>query len=205
MFSRRKITAGLIVIVCSFAVSSIAEKPEETSAEAEMVTKSMELSKPGPEHKRLEKLEGTWDQEVRIWMQPDAEPMTFEGRSSNALILGGRFLQIEGVSGEGPMQTEAVIVMGFDRRYERYTAVGFDNWGTYYVAAKGSYVDSANKIVMQGEDYDPVLTNWQHYRFELTYVNPDEYLWETFFTDEAHTKGKTDEFKMVEITCTRAD
>lgn len=161
----------------------------------------MELAKPGPEHKQLESLVGTWDQEIKFFMAPGKPPMTFKGTCVNRMILGGRFLLSESKGGSGATAFENMSIMGFDRRTRKFTTVGYDTEGTYYVAGAGPYDESRKAIVMYGEDVDPVLGT-QKYDMVMRIVSPEKYIKEVVFKDPAHTHGLP-EFKMVEIVFTK--
>jgi len=196
-----------LLIAVSFALAlGFAARPalsqEKTSdADKAKIAAYMQLAKPGPEHKQLESLVGTWDKEIKIWMEPGKPPMTVKGSSQNRMILGGRFLLCEGKGGTGMMAFENMIIMGFDRRSKKFTTVGFDTEGTYYVAAAGPYDESRKAIVMYGEDVDPALGT-QKYDMVISIVSPTKYITEVVFKDPAHTHGLP-EFKMVEITLTK--
>jgi hypothetical protein len=53
----------------------------------EKMEEMMALAKPGPEHKMLEKLVGTWEQTIKFWMKPGSEPSVMHGKSVNTMIL----------------------------------------------------------------------------------------------------------------------
>lgn len=108
--------------------------------------------------------------------------------AENAMILGGRFLQSRLQGGQPPMQIESLVLTGFDRRHNRYTTVGFDTWGTYYVTAAGTMQDSV--VTMHGTDDDPTAGHTQVYDMHLRFVDDDTYVTDVTFTDEAHTQGK---------------
>lgn len=176
------------------------EKPDE-EAQAELMKMYMELANPGEEHKLLESLVGTWDTEVKLWGQPGQDPMTATGTAVNTMILGGRFLLTESTGGEGPMKLESLSITGFDKRHKKYTMVGFDTWGTYYVTAAGSYDDTTRTITMYGEDEDPVMGVTQKYDFIVRILSEDTYVEEIVFKD--FRTPNEEEFKAVEITYTR--
>lgn len=185
----------------AIAASPALSQEKTSEPDKAKIAAYMELAKPGPEHKQLESLVGTWDQEIKFFMQPGKPPMTFKGTCQNRMILGGRFLVSEAKGGSGPMAFESMIIMGFDRRTGKFTTVGFDSEGTYYVAGAGPYDQSRKAIVMYGEDVDPVLGT-QKYDMVMTIVSPTKYTKEVVFKDPAHTHGLP-EFKMVEITFTK--
>jgi hypothetical protein len=142
---------ALIIIVFSNILAA-QEKMNEKEMEA-----YMELAKPGKEHKILESLTGTWNQELKIWHEPGKDPMVASGIAEGKMILGGRFVTTTSTSGEGDMKTEGLHILGFDRRHKKFTMVGFDNWGTYFVTAQGTYDKSTKTITMYGEDEDPIM------------------------------------------------
>ncbi len=194
--------AGLALALLSTSILAQDEAEEQQGAGAEMMAAYMEMAKPGPEHQRLADLAGEWKQSLKIWHEPGGEPVLMEGKVTNTMILGGRFLESRGVSGEEPMQTEGVNIIGFDRRYGHYTIILMDSWGTYYVTAAGTFDDSSRTIVMSGEAMNPVLGHLEEYDMILRFTDKDTYVFEIVFTDKEHTKG-ADSFKMVEITCSR--
>jgi hypothetical protein len=166
---------------------------------AERAALSMALAQPGPEHERLAGLAGKFNVEVKLWMSPGAEPMLVAGSGENRTILGGRFLEMAAVTGEGAMETHGLILLGFDRRHEKYTLINMDNWGTYYITAAGTFDKASGKIVMSGEDEDPVMEHTQVFDWTLQIIDDDTYVFEVIFKDEMHTRGGPD-FKMLEFT-----
>jgi hypothetical protein len=168
-----------------------------------MMAAYMELAKPGEEHKLLESLVGTWNMDGKMWMQPEAEPMAFKGESVNKMILGGRFLLTESKSGEGDMYTETFNLACFDRRHKKYTTIGLDTWGTYYVTAAGTYDEKTKTLKMYGEDEDPVMGFTQKYDFIIHFESPDKHIYKVVFYDFPTPAGVQKEFKIMGIVYTR--
>jgi hypothetical protein len=100
------------------------------------------------------------------------------------------------------MNVEILNIIGYDRRYKRFTVVAYDTEGTYYVSAAGPYDAQRKAVVMSGEDRDPLL-GLQKYDMVIRIESADRYVVEIIFKDPAHTQGKA-EFKMVEVASTRA-
>ena len=161
----------------------------------------MELMKPGPEHEWLEQLVGTWNMRVSMWESPGEDPVLSDGISEHRMILGDRFLEMEAEAGKDALYTKTLTIMGFDRRYEEFTFVGFDTWGTYYITAKGSYDKEARKWTLYGEDTDPVMDYMQKYHYHLTMLDDDTMKLEIIFIDFPLVEEK--EYKMLEIMYTR--
>jgi Protein of unknown function (DUF1579) len=173
--------------------------PEDIAAMREQYQK---LSQPGDAHKLLASLEGNWQQEIKFYPAPGAEPMYFTGKSVNSMMLGGRFLKIESKGGEGDMYMESVTIMGYDNRYGQYTTVGFDTWGTYYIVAVGEIAEDGKTIVMSGADTDPIMGMDQVYDIIVTIESDDKYISEVVFKNEEITQG-AEEFKAVEVINTK--
>jgi hypothetical protein len=190
MYNRKFISTLLFL----FGIS-IAQAQELTP---EKMEEMMALAQPGPEHQMLEKMVGNWEQTVKFWMKSGAEPSEMKGKSVNKMILGGRFLQSDVTGGEGEMAMEGLNLMGYDRRHKKFTTVGFDTWGTYYVTAAGPYNKETKSIVMYGEDEEPTAGITQKYDIIVRFVDDDTYINEIVFKDARTPDQK--EFKMVEVT-----
>lgn len=167
------------------------------------------LARPGPEHERLQGLEGTWELTARWWMGPDAEPVEVTGTGTNRMILDGRFLEMHSeLSGNPyfrdedgtPTPMESRVVYGFDRRSDEYTLVGFDTLGTYYVTAAGTWDRGRNTITLHGEDEDPALGVKQKYDMHLRFEAEDRVVW-----DIVVETPEGDEHKVMEVVSTRTE
>jgi len=190
MYNRKFFSAFLVLLGISIA--------QAQDWDPEKMKEMMALAQPGPEHKMLEKMVGTWEQTVKFWMKPGTEPSEMKGKSVNKMILGGRFLQSNVTGGEGEMKMEGLNLMGYDRRHKYFTTVGFDTWGTYYVTGAGPYYEKTKSIVMYGEDEEPTMSMTQKYDIIVRFVDEDTYVTEIVFKD-VRTPDQT-EFKMVEVT-----
>lgn len=186
-----------------FSAEAMAQEKMSAEEKAKRMAASYAIAGPGPEHKQLEARTGTWDQEIKYWMERDKPPITIKGICESQMILGGRFLSSECKSNVGGSIVENNSIIGFDRRHKKFTIVAYDSTATYYVAAAGPYDEARKATVMSGEDYDPVLGGKQVYDFVIRTISSDQFVSEIIFKDEAHTQGKGD-FKMVEVTFTRA-
>ena len=100
----------LIVILFIFSGPLRAQDPPSDVEQEALQMEYRKLADPGPEHKLLASLEGSWKQEIRLWMSPGAEPLISEGKTVNRMILGGRFLQCLSEGGEGEMRMESLTV-----------------------------------------------------------------------------------------------
>ncbi len=192
---------GLMIAALAWPGSLAAQ--ERTAEEKQKIQqRQMEASIPGPEHERLATMQGTWDVETRIWSEPDAEPIVARGTTEAKMVLGGRFLVQTGMYSAPAPPIELMAVMGFDRRSNEYTLVGFDTSGTYWVSGQGPANTAGDEAVLAGVDHDPISGADQVYDFVLRWVDDDTFVTQVVFKDEIHTRGGPP-FKMVETTSRR--
>lgn len=168
----------------------------------EQVARVMELMQPGPEHRAFMNLAGEWDQEIRYWAEPGAEPMVSRGRSESRVTMGGRFLESRSTAEMMGQPMESLWIFGFDRRHGTYTTVGFDTMGTYYVTAAGKPGPESNVIRMSGRDEDPAMGHTQIYDFVVRIDGTERWSIEVIFHDAMHTRGKGP-VKVMELIHTR--
>ena len=169
-------------------------------ARSQDMSAMLELMQPGPEHELLKKFAGNWDMSLKMWMPGQPEIVT-TGTSTSRMILGGRFLEFTAESGTGDMFWESLTILGFDRRHKRYTSVGYDTWGTYYVTASGEYDAAKQQIKLYGEDDDPVMGMKQKYFFVFTWKDDNAFTLEVIFVDFPGVEDE--EYKMIEINYRR--
>lgn len=174
-----------------------AQEPDEARRQ-EMARRVLEAAQPGPEHARLASLAGEWDLRFSYWTSPTGDPIVGTGTAMNRVILGGRFLHSESVTQLGDRRSEGLTILGFDRRANRYTTLGLDTWGTYYVEAEGPWDDGSRAMVMYGEETDPISNRTERYTMITRITGPDEYVQEIVFR-----LPNGESFKAVEIRHTR--
>jgi len=179
------------------AARATQDPPEGMSPEAmeRAMGLAMDAAQPGPEHELLARYAGEWTVEASFRMAPGGERFTETGTARMHPILGGRFLQIDVQGGFMGSPFESMTLLGFDRRYDDWTLIGFDTYGTYYVTAKGKRSEDG-VVRMDGRDED--LMGPQVYTFVVELVSDDELVVSTEFTAFA---GQTFEepFRMVSV------
>jgi len=176
---------------------------QDPLSQEEMMQAYLDTMAPGEAHERLAGLAGSWTISNKMWLEPGQEAMISSGACENEMILGGRFLTSKCAGGEGEMYVENLFIIGFDRRWNQYTFVGYDTMGTYFVTAAGEYDSESRTITMYGEDEDPVLGFTQQYDIIMRLVSENEYVTEVIFKDDVHTRGEGP-FKVVEVIAKRA-
>lgn len=196
----------VLALVLPAAATAQDELPGGLTAQElnEVQLRSFEASQPGEEHALIATMAGEWHQVVRLQPAPGAELLTFEGTSTNRMILGGRFLMLESTLQVPGAEAAGLGFLGFDRRTEEFTTLSLDEVGTYWVTGRGTADESGRVITMSGEDFDPIMDHLQEYDFVYRLIDDDQFVFEIWFKDELHTQGG-DPLKMIEITYTRAE
>lgn len=135
-------------------------------------------AEPGEEHAYLQRMEGSWNARVKFWMQPGADPQESEGKMSNQLILGGRFLQsnYEGDTPMGPFQ--GFSLDGYDKLEEKYVGVWADTMGTMMMVFRGHVEDDVRTMI--AEYKDPMSGNPTKMKGVTTIVGENEHKYQGY-------------------------
>jgi Protein of unknown function (DUF1579) len=133
---------------------------------AEMMKQMMELSKLNENHKLLASLDGTWNYNIKFWMNPDpnAKPQESKGTAVRKSVMDGRYF-VEDVSGKmqmpGPdgkmtdIPFKGMGMEGYDNVKKKFVASWVDNMGTGIEFSEGTY-DPATKTFTYTAEMEPV-------------------------------------------------
>lgn len=158
----------------------------------------MKAAMPGPEHKQLEYMVGTWDVEVKMWNMPGGEPETSRGRSTGEWVLGGRFVgyRYKGEFHGGPF--EGIGYTGYDNIQKKYLSIWMDTMYTGALIDWGAYDTASRTFSYAGEFKAPTGQTVQS-RSVVKVVNNDEHMITMY-----HSAPGTPEQKVMELTYRRA-
>jgi hypothetical protein len=187
---------GLLFLIT--AVSAFAEEKKMPSQE-EMMAVYMKYAAPGPNHKFLEPLIGSWHATTRFWMDPSTPGDTSSGTSECKWILGGRFASEE-VSGTAMgMPFHGMGITGYDNYNQKFFNIWLDEMATTYMICSGQ-ADSTGKIITMTGSYDDYMTGKKSKPFKsiTRIISNDKHVYEMYDTTP---EGK--EFKNFEATYTR--
>lgn len=204
MRCHKLLTLLILSVNAFFTVAAFGAAEPDSAAKAEMMRKAMEAIQPGPQHRMLERLSGSWKIQIKTWPAPNRQPVISEATALNTAVLGGRFLQSTWKGKMMGMPTENLTMLGFDRRTGKYTAVVFDTFGTYYVTAAGEFSAADSTITFRGHEEESSLGHEHDFEFTLEFAGPDSYIWSVIFKDPVTSSG-TGNFKMMELTFTKTD
>lgn len=137
---------------------------------------------PGAEHEILKSFAGTWHLAGEFNMGERSIPA--KGEIQNRVILGGRFLRMEGKGEMMGRKTESLTILGFDKREEKYTYFMFDESGTQAGLAKGAYDSTSKSLIFIGADVNPSTGATLKYKVVFRSMDADRFVQEFYFEDK---------------------
>lgn len=158
---------------------------------------AIKLATPNENHQRLETdFGGNWSYSFTS----DFEGMKMQGTgtTSNKVILGGRFIMMEAEGEMFGQVVKSITIMGYDNAQGKYTMIGIDELGTYYITAAGTYDAATKTYTLDGTYEEPVLKRTQNYRFVMDVTDPNNPVTSILFEND---EGSMNE--MMKLTYTR--
>ena len=169
-----------LLLVTLASECGFAQRAPTADQRAEMM-RQIQLIGPGPEHKKLKSLVGSWD----VTMLRGTNDLGFKGSAKASMILGDRFLVIDGKGTPSGRVAEFRYTIGFDRRHDEYVILCLDTSGTYPVTARGGATESGIRLL--GTDDDPVMKKMGYgekkFAFDLNIQGDEEFFIETIYID----------------------
>jgi hypothetical protein len=153
---------------------------------------------PGPEHKMLEPLVGTWHAEVKVWMDPNQSPQVSTGTLQRKSILDGRFVHEDYKGKMMDKSFHGIGTLGYDRGHQKYVTTFIDSMSTAIQISKGDYDQSRRTWTFKNEDTCPITGKHVKMRDTLRIVSPNEQVMEMY-----RQLGDEKEMKTMEIRLTR--
>jgi hypothetical protein len=158
-------TVRLSLIVCAAGAllvpASVAQEPQ----------------KPGPEHERLKKVEGTWEATIKMGDQESKGTMTYK------MDLGGLWLVSEFEGEFGGMKFKGRGLDTYDPAKKKYVGIWADSMSTTPMMMEGTYDEKRNVLTMTGEGpgmdgprtkYKTVLENKDDNTIVMTMSSPSK-------------------------------
>ena len=184
-----KACAVPLSLLLASAPPAAAEEPRTGAAQApaarasaveDDIVRYMAVSRPGPEHRWLDPLVGSWTVDL-LWLAAGGRETRTSGTSENRWILDGRFLLCETTAGEGPSRIDATTIYGFDNRQKKYFALGMHNLATYVMQPSGSFDPATQSFLLSGKERDEVTGSVLVYRELLKIEGPDRHVLRVYF------------------------
>lgn len=142
------IRSTLFAILCTLFTSLT------LSAQEGGMPEEMMVAMPGSGHESLKQMVGIWDQKVIVSMMPGMPSIEGSGTAENMMILGGRFVEGNGVITAMGMTAKTKMITGYDNRRSKYFLFSIDELGTYAVTAEGDYDTAKRTWIFHGVEDD---------------------------------------------------
>lgn len=195
---RSRILAATLVAACT-ATLAFAEdpKPKAAPGQAEMEA-MMKAATPGDAHKKLNAMAGTFNADVKMWMQPGAPPAGGAGVAENSWALDGRFLEQHFTGNFMGMPFTGMGFTGYDNIKKKYVGAWMDTMTTSMMISSGTANADGKSYTFTSTMDDPMTGKSSPVKETVTIVDDDHHTLEMW---GAAPDGKM--FKMMEIAYTR--
>lgn len=178
--------------VMTFAV------PARADDQAKVMEAYAKAAAPGPQHKMLATMAGSWEFTAKMWPAPGAPAEEMKGTAERKMILGGRYLQEEASGQVSGMPFHGSGLNGYDNVQGKYVGTWIDSMGTGISHSAGTADATGRVITYDREEFDPLTKAKSKGRDVLHIVNDDKQVIEFH---KLLPDGK--EYKMMEIVFTR--
>ena len=180
--------------------TAMAEPSTPPLDSATMMKNWMAYSTPGPEHKMMASMNGTWSGEVTMYMEAGAPPQVSKATMVNKMIMGGRYQQSNYSGNMMGMPFEGMSLMAYDNAKKKILSTWVDNMGTGIMSMEGTWDSTTHTITMSGKGIDPSAgTAKEHDMREIfRMIDNNNQVMEMYGPDH---QGR--EYKMMEIKLTR--
>jgi hypothetical protein len=152
------------------------------------------LPQPGPEHKVLEPLIGTWNAKVKFWLDPTQPPQESEGVMKRKWIMDGRFVEEKYEGKALGASFQGMGLTGYDPLKKKYVGTWVDSMSCSIMVSQGDYDAKTKTLTSTSDDINPYTGLKTKSRDVLRLVSDDHHLLEMYQTPEG---GK--EMKVMEI------
>lgn len=155
--------AGAIVWLASAAL------PQDKGPADDAMKRLMEACKPSSHHKELERLIGSWDTEISMWMEPSAPPMKSKGTAECKWLVEGKWIVTDAKGSFMDTSIQSHAVMGYDNFKRHFVFSQVDSFQTAMFHSEGNFDQAGNALItygvidepMDGENDKPVKRVWR--------------------------------------------
>ena len=192
--------AAAIAFAPLVVAQDAAQAPQMTPEQQKMMEAWTAAATPGPQHAQLKLMDGKFNSQSSMWMDPKAPPQTGVGTLVNETIMGGRYQQSTYHGEWNGEKFEGHGITGYDNTRKKYFATWHDSMSTAFYLAWGDYDAATKTYTYHGEFPDPGLGGaLVKVRLSVKVVSPDKF---TFTWYE--TRPNVPEARTMEIVYTRA-
>ena len=192
----KKIFIAAFILIISFFTTQSYVFAQDSTGNNDMQA-FMKYMTPAKEHKMLEKFNGEWDFQMKIWMNPDGPPSTASGSAKFEMILGGRYQLSHQDCKVMGMPMNGMNIVGFDNAKKVFMNLWIDNMGTGMMYCEGTYDEQSKTFNYRGKSVNPVSGKDEDFRQLMKCTDENNFSIETYMIKDGI------ETKSMEISYTR--
>jgi hypothetical protein len=194
--------ASMLIAIPLVSLAFAGGQPEErapikTGQPGAETDRKARLAQPGPEHRMLEPLLGSWTISGQCWEKQGESPQSVTGTDDSEWVLGNRFVKCHVKGSKAGKQFEGIGMMGYDNAQRQYQASWQDTECTAIKMETGTYDSATKTFTFTGDFKDE---NGQSVRCRrLVKIDSDDQHTMTAYL----TPGGQTEMKVAELTFKR--
>lgn len=195
------VLTGAVALAAFLHAQDKAKKPAAKHAppdEKAMMEAWKKSKTPGDMHKKLDDMVGTFDADVRMWMDPSKPPEDTKGTSVNTWVLGNRYVETKY---EGTMMGEpfnGIGYTGYDNVQKKYVGTWMDSGATGIMNSTCTLDAPGKSMTCKGSVWDPMTGKPSVMESKTSWTDRDHHAMEMWGMGPGGKK-----YKMLEITYTR--
>jgi uncharacterized protein DUF1579 len=197
----RSLGLSLVLAALLAGVAAAQDKPAEKAKPAAMDEKAameamQKAATPGDAHKKLDAMVGTFDANVKTWMDPSKPAQESTGTSENTWVLGNRFLQTTYQGTFMGQPFSGIGYTGYDNVTKKYVGTWIDTMSTGMMISTGTM--TGNVMKSRATMSDPMTGKVSYATETFTIIDDDHNKMEMW---QPGPDGKN--VKVMEINYTR--
>ena len=173
-------------------------QPDQPDAAARQKTKE-DFMTPGPMHKVLSILEGTWEGDVTFWPAPGVGPFKSKSRAVNKSVYDGLFQEQEHIGIIGGKPYYSKLIWGYDKARKKFFIFGIDNMGSDHLRTEGTFDSTTRTWTFVGAKTDALTGKDNILRETRQLTDNNTQIMNMYVPDKASGK----EFHILQIVYTR--
>lgn len=147
--------------------------------QADAMKAYMDFMTPGPMHKWMAKLNGTWEADITSYMNP-ASPDKSKATNVTSTIMNGLY-QVGDYSGNMMgMPFQGHSIMGYDNGKKIFVSTWIDNMGSGIIYMTGTYDEAAKSLHLKGKQTDPLTGKDADIREVMKIIDDNNYTLEMY-------------------------
>lgn len=191
-----------IALLCAVPVLAKDEAPAKPAAEPAKAAEPEQAdwekaNAPGAEHERLKPMAGEWTAELKLFLEPGADPMVSKGTMKSQLVLGGRFLRSDYAGETFGKPFAGQGLMGYDKAKKRYVNTWVDSMSTAIMYSEGTCDEAGKVFTLHTRQKDVMTGKTENMKEVTTIVDNNTNTYQMFIEQD----GK--DIKILDITFKR--